>query len=146
MTEESGGIPWGAPEAICAIMLGDERMADEFRNIITGYINSDESGPEIFLDHDPLRKGVYWGIERLEIAYPGHLLDYKDLFLECLAFETDVNCIAHLIRISNVLNIDKAISLIEKFKEDARPVLIFEDKIIKTYRLCDIANTYLNSI
>ncbi|MBF0259471.1 MAG: hypothetical protein HQK62_11635 [Desulfamplus sp.] len=61
LNDESGGIGWGAPEAMGEIMAQDERLANEYRNILLSYV--DEQGN--FLEYEPLRKGAIWAIQRL---------------------------------------------------------------------------------
>ncbi|MBF0467297.1 MAG: hypothetical protein HQK61_00175 [Desulfamplus sp.] len=61
LNDESGGIGWGAPEAMGEIMAQDERLASEYKKILLSYV--DEKGN--FLEHEPLRKGAVWAIERL---------------------------------------------------------------------------------
>ncbi len=67
LNDESGGIGWGAPEAMGEIMADEERLADEYRRILFSYI--DESGNP--LEHDLLERGVLWGIGRLARERPG---------------------------------------------------------------------------
>jgi len=63
LNDESGGIGWGAPEAMGEIMAQDKRLADEYYKILLSYV--DEEGN--FLEYKPLRKGAIWAIERLSL-------------------------------------------------------------------------------
>ncbi|MBF0302398.1 MAG: hypothetical protein HQK73_05115 [Desulfamplus sp.] len=64
LNDESGGIGWGAPEAMGEIMVQDKRLYDEYHKILLSYI--DEEGN--FLEYEPLRKGAVWAIERIGLS------------------------------------------------------------------------------
>ncbi len=66
LNDESGGIGWGAPEAMGEIMAQDKRLADEYYKILLSYIDEDGN----FLEHEPLRKGAIWAVERISKRYP----------------------------------------------------------------------------
>ncbi|MGC8657736.1 MAG: DVU0298 family protein [Desulfomonilaceae bacterium] len=81
LNDESGGIDWGAPEAMGEIMAQSERIADEYHAILISYL--DENGN--FLEYEPLQKGLLWGIARLSTVRPDlmeptltHLWKYLD--------------------------------------------------------------------
>jgi hypothetical protein len=66
LNDESGGIGWGAPEAMGEIMACSEKLADEYSVILGSYIREDGN----FLEHPMLQRGVIWGIGRLALARP----------------------------------------------------------------------------
>jgi hypothetical protein len=70
LNDESGGIGWGAPEAMGEIMARDEKLADEYSPIFVSYL--DEEGN--FLEYEILQRGLLWGLVRLAQARP-HLLE-----------------------------------------------------------------------
>lgn len=61
LNDESGGIGWGAPEAMGEIMAQDKRLRDEYYKILLSYIDEDGN----YLEHEPLRKGAIWALERI---------------------------------------------------------------------------------
>jgi len=68
LNDESGGIGWGAPEAMAEIMAKEERLADEYLHMLISYMRDD--GPELFQDGNylelpMLQRGLLWGIGRL---------------------------------------------------------------------------------
>lgn len=69
LNDESGGIGWGAPEAMGEIMAVHERLADEYVAILMSYIRVD-CNP---LENGLLERGVLWGLGRLAQTRP-HLL------------------------------------------------------------------------
>jgi len=64
LNDESGGIGWGAPEAMGEIMAQDERLAGEYKKILFSYVEKEGN----YLEHEPLRKGAIWAIERISNA------------------------------------------------------------------------------
>ena len=68
LNDESGGIGWGAPEAMAEIMLYHDRLADEYLHMLISYLRPD--GPLAhqdgnFLELPSLQCGLLWGIGRL---------------------------------------------------------------------------------
>jgi hypothetical protein len=61
LNDESGGIGWGAPEAMAEIMARDPQLADVYAGILVSYIDPEGN----FLEHPGLQRGVLWGIGRL---------------------------------------------------------------------------------
>jgi hypothetical protein len=71
LNDESGGIGWGAPEAMAEIMANDDRLLSEYLHMLISYIRED--GPELFQDGNflelpMLQRGVLWGLGRLSAA------------------------------------------------------------------------------
>lgn len=72
LNDESGGIGWGAPEAMGEIMARHPRLAEEYASILCSYIIPSQ-GPDNYLEYRPLRQGAYWGIARLAQASPEYV-------------------------------------------------------------------------
>ncbi len=66
LNDESGGIGWGAPEAMSEIMAQCDKIAEEFHSILISYL--DEEGN--FLEYEALQKGLIWGVSRLSMIRP----------------------------------------------------------------------------
>ena len=71
LNDESGGIGWGAAEAMGEIMARQARLAEEYHRILVSYIRDDGNR----LDHEALETAVLWGIGRLAQARPELLSD-----------------------------------------------------------------------
>lgn len=83
LNDESGGIGWGAPEAMAEAMACHPCLAEEYVRILLSYIREDGN----FLEYEPLRRGALWGIGRLAQIYPEMLIElnaakYIRLYLE----------------------------------------------------------------
>lgn len=68
LNDESGGIGWGAPEAMAEVMACDERIAHEYLHMLLSYMRED--GEELFQDGNylelpMLQRGLLWGVGRL---------------------------------------------------------------------------------
>ena len=66
LNDESGGIGWGAPEAMGDAMARNGKIAGEYHRILLSYIVEDQN----YLEHEILQRGVLWGIGRLAHQYP----------------------------------------------------------------------------
>ena len=66
LNDESGGIGWGMPEAMGEVMARHEGLAREYVNILLSYIRKNGN----FLEHEPLQRGVLWGLARLAQTRP----------------------------------------------------------------------------
>ena len=66
LNDESGGIGWGIPEVMGEVMARHEGLANEYVNILVSYIRTDGN----FLEHEPLQRGVLWGLARLARTRP----------------------------------------------------------------------------
>ncbi len=66
LNDESGGIGWGAAEAMGEIMARNERLAEEFAPILVSYLDEDGN----FLEYEPLQRGLLWGLVRLARLRP----------------------------------------------------------------------------
>jgi hypothetical protein len=71
LSDESGGIGWGAPEAMGETMARSEAMADDFAHVLVAFLRPDGNQ----LEFEALHAGVLWGVGRLAHARPGHALD-----------------------------------------------------------------------
>ncbi len=75
LNDESGGIGWGAPEAMGEIMAEHEGLAREFHKILISYVDSEGN----YLEYAPLRQGAVLGLKRLFKAQPRLMASYADL-------------------------------------------------------------------
>ena len=80
LNDESGGIGWGAPEAMGEITARHTGLANEFGHILLSYVREDCN----FLEHEVLQRGVLWGCGRLAHARPEMVLPVADWLLPFL--------------------------------------------------------------
>ncbi|SCX82534.1 DVU0298 family protein [Desulfoluna spongiiphila] len=66
LNDESGGIGWGAPEAMGEITAVNSLLAGEYHRILCSYVSEEGN----FLEHEILQRGALWGLCRLAEADP----------------------------------------------------------------------------
>jgi HEAT repeat protein len=69
LNDESGGVGWGAPEALGEIMARHEGLAGEYLRIFTAYM----APGGCYLELPALQRGLMWAIGRLAQVRPGLL-------------------------------------------------------------------------
>ena len=81
LNDESGGIGWGAPEAMGEIMAVNDALAEEYASVLVSYMDEDSN----FLEHEPLQPGLLWAVARLGRVRPDLVRsaqDYLSFYLE----------------------------------------------------------------
>ncbi len=66
LNDESGGIGWGAPEAMAEIMARSRPLAKEFSCLLISYLDPEGN----YLEHESLQRGALWAAARLSRAHP----------------------------------------------------------------------------
>ena len=107
LNDESGGIGWGAPEAMAAIIAESQPLADEYLHMLVSYLKED--GDELcqdgnFLELPALQRGLLWGIGHAAPCCRERLLalgvaeDLKKYLLspDTKVVELALNCYARL--------------------------------------------------
>lgn len=103
LNDESGGIGWGAPEAMAEVMYQHSGLAREYIHMLASYTKDD--GDELhqdgnFLELPALQKGVLWGVARLAEKYPELLastLEPADMQFYLSAEDPEIRGLAALI-------------------------------------------------
>ncbi|MEN6437769.1 MAG: DVU0298 family protein [Syntrophobacter sp.] len=140
LNDESGGIGWGAPEAMGEIMASDEQLALEYHRILLSYI--DEGGNP--LEHDQLERGVLWGIGRLASVRPELVRGAVGLVAKQLNSPDAVKRALALW----VISILGPASLpahepLELLHRDETEVRIYQDGKLVNFRISDLADRVL---
>lgn len=78
LNDESGGIGWGAPEAMGEIMARNEKLAKEYYKILISYTADGGN----YLDFEDLQKDVIAGLKRLSRVRPDLLKEVEHLLNE----------------------------------------------------------------
>lgn len=128
LNDESGGIGWGAPEAMGEIMANDPRLAKEFHPVLIHYIFDREGKPDNFLEHMPLRRGAYWGIGRLLQGRPDLAPKALPLLVKQLDQEEDPEIIGLAILALKYTRDLNAQAAVTPFKDDTRVIQIYRDR------------------
>ena len=76
LSEESGNIGWGIPEAFAETIIQSEKLAHEFRRILITYV-IDLGREDNYCDNDILRRSCYWACGRVAEAQTALCLDWR---------------------------------------------------------------------
>lgn len=138
LNEESGGVGWGAPEAMGEVMRLNSALAAEYHNILFSYI--DDHGN--FLDYEPLQQGVLWGIYRLSKKRPELVKKALHLTHPYYTSEDAVNrCLALLI--SGATDDYQSEEKIKKLVNDKSIVELYEDGVFNQISIGRLATEVL---
>lgn len=132
LNDESGGIGWGAPEAMGEIMARNHKLALEFHPILISYLQEDELGKDNFLEYLPLRRGAFWGIARLAQSRPELAKKARSKIVSALGCEDDAYILIYILLYIQILGIFEIKQHVQRLLQDERQVEIYwEQKFIK---------------
>lgn len=138
LNDESGGIGWGAPEAMGEIMVHDEGLAREYSHILVSYL--DESGN--YLEYEPLQRGLLWSINRVAKIYPQLIQDAAPHLVKYLeSSDPEVRGLAAMA--AGNLRVETARSKLEALLDDRSTVTIYVDDELISVGVGDLAERSL---
>lgn len=73
LNDESGGIGWGAPEAMAECLARHQGLAGEYTHILVSFMREDG----FYLELPSLQRGLMWGLARLAATRPELLLQWQ---------------------------------------------------------------------
>jgi hypothetical protein len=138
LNDESGGIGWGAPEAMGEIIASHEGLAKEYAPILISYVCEDGN----FLEYEPLQQGAVWGLGRVAQARPHMVQDalpHLLLFLE----SPDATVRGLAAWTLGLLGAEAARSQLEALLGDEAEVLLYMDGRLMVRRVGDLAKEAL---
>jgi len=145
LNDESGGIGWGAPEAMAEAMFHHDRLCDEYVHMLISYIRSDgplEHQDGNFLELPALQRGLLWGIGRLAEKRAPLLLQKKvvpDLFPYLASEDFTVRGLAA--RALGLLGTNIPDDSLEELLDDERSVRFYHDGEISVLTVSTLAAT-----
>ncbi|MCI5146147.1 MAG: HEAT repeat domain-containing protein [Candidatus Electrothrix sp. AR3] len=144
LNDESGGIGWGAPEAMAEIMSCHEGLAEEYIHMLLSYMRPD--GEDLyqegnFLEHERLQQGLMWAAGRMaQSRRQLALTKGMDQDLPPYLASSDATVRGLAVRALGLL--EQAVSLDEQLRaltEDNSRIRLYEDGNIKTVAVADLA-------
>ena len=147
LNDESGGIGWGAPEAMAEAMFHHDRLCDEYVHMLISYIRPDgplEHQDGNYLELPELQRGLLWGIGRLAEKRGSMLLKKEvapDLFPYLHSEDPTVRGLAA--RALGLLGVIAPDDVLEQLLEDNRPVRFYHDGKISVLSVSQLAATAL---
>jgi HEAT repeat protein len=129
LNDESGGIGWGAPEAMAEIMTQSPLVAAEYHNHVLAYIHEDHCRPDCYLEHAPLRRGAVWGVGRLAQARPDLAVSAEPDLL-CALGDCDAVIRGLAAWACGLLGLASALPQLEAMTADASALEIYRDRTL----------------
>lgn len=150
LNDESGGIGWGAPEAMAEIMFHSTLLRQEYMHMLVSYMREDGEGifaDGNFLELPLLQRGLLWGIGRL---CQGHRLEmlsrqFDDDIIAYLS-SPDHQVIGLAIWCLGMLGGCFAAEKISGFLDHAGEIRLFFDNSLKTVTVAKLAEDALKKI
>lgn len=147
LNEESGGIGWGAPEAMAESLARHRGLAEEYHRVLIGYIQ-DLPRDCTFIDHAELRRQCYWAVARLARTWPDLAAPAAPALTaglsECDGPSRGLCCLA-LARLApdHVPDPEAARQALAAPAADALPFELYDQGRLTTVRVRDMAETAL---
>ncbi len=159
LSEESGTLGWGSPEAMGEILACHDGLAQEFHRVLCSYIH-DSAEPGNYIDHAPLRLGACWAVARLAQARPLLVRPaWPDLVL-CLDSRgpSPGDCAPALRGVAawglSLLaradippaDLDSASRVLSALRDDASPFELFRNRRLETLTVAEVAAEALSAL
>ncbi len=147
LNDESGGIGWGAPEAMAEAMFHHDRLCDEYLHMLISYMHPDgplEYQDGNFLELPALQCGLLWGIGRLaEKRAP--LLLKKNIVPDLLAYlaSADGTVRGMAVRALGLLQSGDAVEELKHLLNDNCAVRLYHDGKISEVTVAVLAHRAL---
>lgn len=140
LNDESGGIGWGMPEAMGEVMAQHEGLAREYVMILKSYIRTDGN----FLEHEPLQRGVLWGLGRLAQERPELV---KTVIPHVQPFLSSGDAVLRGLAVWTLgfLGGDQVGGVLGELESDDTEVTLFLNGTERTYRISELARKALDA-
>lgn len=150
LNDESGGIGWGAPEAMAEIMVHQKGLAEEYIHMLISYMRED--GEELFqdgnyLEHDILQRGLLWGIARLAETRAEMLIQrnvIKDLLPYLKSEDAGVRGLAA--KALGLLGAQEAVEQLRELVSDDNVIRFLEYGTVRSVRVGDLASNSVDAL
>ncbi|MBW2466828.1 MAG: HEAT repeat domain-containing protein [Deltaproteobacteria bacterium] len=143
LNDESGGIGWGAPEAMGEIMACHDGLAEEYTHILVAYMREDG----FYLELEQLQHGLMWGLARLALVKP-ELLNQKNAAVYLMPYLRSVDSTVRGLAAwtLGLLGSKQASEDIAKLIDDPVPLRLFLDRTFVTETVGGLAHKALANI
>ncbi len=139
LNDESGGIGWGSPEAMGEITAVCRGLALEFNRILGSYLMEEGN----YLEHEILQRGLLWGVGRLSHAHPD-LISFAAKHIIPFTESGDPFHRGLAARALGPIKDQTAKPYIKKLLDDNEKLSVYEDGIIITKKVSDLAKQALD--
>ena len=124
LSDESGGIGWGIPEAIGEVTACHPQIAHEYAHILVSFMREDG----FFLELPELQRGLMWGIGRLAQVNP-ELLKEKSVvsYLPFYLNSEDILVLAGSVYTAGLLKAKEVEGSLTPLLSDKRQVIFYDN-------------------
>ncbi|MEA2082995.1 MAG: HEAT repeat domain-containing protein [Thermodesulfobacteriota bacterium] len=138
LNDESGGIGWGAPEAMAEIIACHKGLAEEYAHVLISYIW--EGGN--YLEYEILQRGALWGIGRVAEVRPA-LLQLRGVlrYLPPYLKSKDATVRGLAARAMGLLGTREDGASLEPLLSDHTKIEIYLNRKLVVRRVSDLAGT-----
>jgi hypothetical protein len=143
LNDESGGIGWGAPEAMAEIMVHEPLLFQEYVHMLISYMRED--GPLDFQDGNylelpALQRGLLWGVGRLAETQPGELVK-RGVVADLLPYITSADHVVRglAVRCLGLLGASEAGDLVSELLVDETPLRLYVEGDFVETTVADLA-------
>ncbi len=123
LNDESGGIAWGAPEAMGEILANNRNLAEEYSSILVSYAREDGN----FQENELMQRGVLWGIGRLCQVRP-ELLQKSGRYIIPFLRSGDAAARGLAAWIMGYLRLEESLADLKKILKDQSEFLLYLDR------------------
>jgi hypothetical protein len=147
LNDESGGIGWGAPEAMAEIMSQSTILRREYLHMLISYMRKDGEEPfqdGNYLELPLLQRGLLWGIGRLSQMHRVEMRE-KRLVGDIMPYlsSPDHHVVGFAIWCLGFLGGPKTVSRISSFLGNIREVKLFLNNALTTVTIAELAENSL---
>jgi HEAT repeat protein len=141
LNDESGGIGWGAPEAMAEIMVSHEGLGEEFGRVFTSYLNPEGN----FLEYEVLQRGLLWGLVRIARSRPGLVLGATEYLTPYLQ-SGDATVRGLAVWAAGLLVAESCVPALRSLLNDESQLRIYFEDRFTTYSIKELAKQSLDTI
>ncbi len=141
LNDESGGIGWGAPEAMAEIMASHAGLAEEFVRVFISYLDPEGN----FLEYEVLQRGLLWGLVRLAGVRPALVKQASDYLLPYIR-SSDPVLRGLAVWAAGLTAAEGCVSLIQTLLDDESQLRVYSNDHFATYSVNELAKQSLDLV
>ena len=134
LNDESGGIGWGAPEAMGESLARSPLLAAEYHRILVSYVRPDGN----FLEHPILQRGALWAVGRLAGAHPDLAADAAPALADFMV-SSDAHHRGLAAWAAGLIGARGLISILEKLRADIEVMDLYRRWQLERTTVADLA-------
>ncbi len=149
LNDESGGIGWGAPEAMAEIMCHSTVLRHEYLHMLISYMREDGEGlfeDGNYLELPMLQRGLLWGIGRLCQEHQSEMIE-RGIVDDVRAYlqSPDIYVIGLALWCLGSLGVAAEVDNLPRFEGNKEKIHLFLNNEMQDISLAEIARRALNT-